>query len=118
MRINQGFSLLELMVVVAIISILTAIAVPAYQSYAKDAISKACLSEVKSYSNTVFYDLNDQSPETTPKPPIISSCSFITDTSSWNESTTNLIIEAKSKNSAAVDIRCDLSKGANCTIIH
>lgn len=117
MKFKSGFTLIELMIVIAIIAILSAIAVPVYQNFTKTASKKSCLSESKSYANTVFYDLNDQSPETNPKPPIISSCSFITDASSWNESTTNLVIEAKSKNSSTVDIRCDLSKGANCTII-
>ncbi|MFW1643846.1 prepilin-type N-terminal cleavage/methylation domain-containing protein [Acinetobacter guillouiae] len=114
---TKGFTLIEIIIVVAIIGVLVAIAVPVYLSYQKQAQLKACLYEAKSYSNIVFVDLFDQNDETRPTAPMFSSCNFITDASSWNESTTNLIIEAKSKNSTAVDIRCDLSKGANCTII-
>ncbi len=113
----KGFTLIELMIVVAIVGVLTAIAVPSYVLYQKKAQVNACLYEAKSYSNMVFVNLFDQNDETYPIAPHISSCSFITNASSWNESTTNLVIEAKSKNSPAVDIRCDLSKGANCTII-
>lgn len=113
----KGFTLIELMIVVAIIGVLTAIAVPGYMLYQKQTQVNACLYEAKSYSNIVFVGLFDQNDETNPTAPDISSCSFITNASSWNESTTNLMIEAKSKDSTTVNIKCDLSKGANCTII-
>lgn len=117
MKKELGFTLIELMMVVAIVAILVAIALPVYQSYIRNTGSKACLSEVKNYSNYIFYALNDQNDDTVPTSPNISACQFITDASSWDETTTNLVVEAKSKNSAIINIKCDLSKGANCTII-
>lgn len=115
---SKGFTLIELMIVIAIISVVIGIAIPFYRQYVHSANEKACLAEAQSYSNFVYYLLSIHNNEKITNPPTISACVYITNATSWNESTTNLIIEAKSKNSSAVDIRCDLSKGANCTIIH
>ena len=59
MNTQKGFTLIELMIVVAIIGILAAIAIPAYSNYTKKSSEASCLAETKAYANKIFLVNND-----------------------------------------------------------
>jgi len=63
---SHGFTLIELMIVVAIIAILAAIALPAYNAYRIKSAEGACLAEMKHYAQFALAAIYTSSQITTP----------------------------------------------------
>lgn len=116
LSIQAGYTLIEMLIVVAIIGVLAAITIPIYQQYLQDAQSSSCLSEAKNYGNKVFYELNDQDDSTSPVAPVKSACQSITDASFWTLDTQKKII-AVAKSPSNVRIECDIPNGSHCRLL-
>lgn len=109
MKADKGFTLIELMITVAIIGILATIALALYENYTVKSADNACLLEVKGYVNSAMVALHEANPSMPQVPD--SACQSIDAVVNFSTEVT-----AVPKPPGKSKIVCDMSSSGSCAL--
>ncbi|HSI45041.1 MAG: prepilin-type N-terminal cleavage/methylation domain-containing protein [Methylophilus sp.] len=110
---NAGFTMVELMIVITILGILASIAIPAFQTYRKDAADGACLSEANIYARRVYGDIQLNKASKDIPAPVAKACDAI---NNGIKVVTITSFTSTARSPGDATISCDLNAGTPCSI--